>query len=81
MEYPDAYELLDLASSLGLERKIPVNLSTICSILDINIIQGAFHALGSIDINELGKIEVRLHSDLVRDGNAIRALLAIPWAT
>lgn len=65
MEYPDAYELLDLASSLGLERKIPVNLSTICSILDINIIQGAFHALGSIDINELGKIEVRLNSDLV----------------
>jgi len=58
MGYPDAYELLDLASNLGLERKIPVNLSTICSILDINIIQGRNRTLGSIDINVVGKIEI-----------------------
>lgn len=65
MKYPDAYELLDLASSLGLERTIPINLSAICSILDINIIQGGFRTLGSIDINEVGEIEIKLNSEMV----------------
>jgi Zn-dependent peptidase ImmA (M78 family) len=77
----NAYELLDWASSLGLERKIPVNLSAICSILDINIIQRAFSALGSIDINKLGKIEIRLNSEMVysKERFVIAMLLGHYW--
>ena len=64
MKYPDPYELLDWASSLGLERKIPVNLSTVCSSLGIHIIQGALPALGSINMNALGQTEIKLNSDM-----------------
>ena len=64
MKYPDPYELLDWASSLGLERKIPVNLSTLCSSLGIKIIQAALPALGSINMNALGQTEIKLNSDM-----------------
>ncbi|NVK43203.1 MAG: hypothetical protein HWE39_18310 [Oceanospirillaceae bacterium] len=65
MKYPDPYELLDWASNLGLERKIPVNLSAICTSLGIHFIQSEFTALGSIDINEVGEIEIKLNSEMV----------------
>lgn len=56
----NAYNLLDWATTLGFERKLPVNLNSLCSLLDVEIIESDYEYLGGLKVVESSKIQFHI---------------------